>query len=101
MPKITVEMSSQLSPDQTFEKLKTLFETDTDLKKLDSSYICQFNSASRSGTAKGNKFSAAMSIADKGNSSQLSLNVDIPFLFSPFKGMIQEILQKKLKKVLG
>lgn len=101
MPKINLDHTSPLSKTEAFEKLKTLFEQDPDLKRMDSSYVCKFDQANCSGSAKGSKFSASMKIKDSGSASQVSLDIEIPFLLSPFKGMIQETLQKKLKKALG
>ena len=101
MPKINLEKSSNKPATEVFEQLKALFETDPELKKLDSSYVCNFDPSSLSGTAKGSKFSATMKVADQGGSSALDLVVEIPLMLSPFKGMIKETLEKKLDKALG
>lgn len=94
-------MSSNYSAPETFEKLKTVFEQDADLKKMDSSYTCQFNDNNCTGTAKGSKFSADMKVTDAGSQSELNLNIEIPFMLSPFKGVIKDTLEKKLNKALS
>ena len=101
MPKINFNKSPSHAAPATFDKLKNLFETDADLKKLDSDYTCNFNDSDLSGTAKGSKFSADMKVKSEGDSSALDLTIEIPFMLSPFKGMIKETLEKKLNKALS
>jgi hypothetical protein len=101
MPKISFEHTSQLAPQDAFEKIKNFFESETELKKYDATLKCQFNESQRSGQAKGSQFSADMKVQDKGAGCVVTLNIDLPFLLSPFKGKIQESVQRKLKKYLG
>ena len=101
MPKINLKASSNYTAEETFEKVKNLFESDSDLKKMDSSYVCDFQPSELSGTAKGNKFSAKMKIDHQGDQSEITVDVEIPFMLSPFKGVIKETLQKKIGKTLS
>jgi hypothetical protein len=100
MPKINLKLPSTHSAKETFEKVKDLFENDSDLKKMDSSYVCQFQDADYSGTAKGTKFSAKMKIDESGSASEVAVDIEIPFMLSPFKGVIKDTLEKKLGKTL-
>jgi hypothetical protein len=96
MPKLSVETQSKLSAKEAFEKVTKLLEHDSDLKKLDSSYSCQFDPASLTGVASGKLFKAKMEIQDQGDGSKVTIIVDLPMTLALAKGMVQKTLQKKL-----
>lgn len=101
MPKVKVEANSKHSADETFKKIKNLLETDRDLRKMDASYQCKFNEQSLSGSAKGSKFSADMRVTTKGAGSVVEIEVDLPLVLTPVKGVVQSTLQKKLDSTLA
>jgi hypothetical protein len=101
MPKVKVETLSSLSPQETFKKIKSLLEHDADLRRMDSSYQCNFNEQSLSGSAKGSKFSADMQVAPNGSGSKVAIEVDLPLILTPVKGVVQSTLQKKLETILA
>lgn len=101
MPKVTVEHSTALSPDDAFAKLKSFFETDQDIRRLDPKIQCQFTDSSMTGQAKGSQFKADMSVKPAAGGSAVAIIVDLPLLLTPLKGKVQETIQKKLAKYLG
>lgn len=101
MPKFKVETPSSLNPNETFSKIKTYLETTDDLKKIDPNIICSFEDSKRKGLAKGKQFKADISVIEGASDCLVSVEIEIPLLLSPFKGQIQESLQKKLKKALA
>ena len=86
---------------EVFEKVTKLLENDAELKKLDSSYSCEFDQSSLSGTAKGKLFKAKMNIQDQGDSSKVTIEVDLPITLALAKGLVQKTLQKKLDDSLS
>jgi len=100
MPKISIETTSSLSPQDTYTKIKAILADDKDLRKLDSNYKCQFDDGTLSGTAKGKQFEANLKVA-KGSSTQVTIEVSLPLLLSPFKGYVEKTLRQKLNSVLG
>lgn len=101
MPKFTVETQSNQQPNDAFNKIKSMLSNDADLKKMDSSYTCNFNDSQMTGTAKGSKFSAALSVQASGGGSKVKIDVDLPLMLTPVKGIVQSTLQKKLEKALA
>lgn len=101
MPKFKVETTSKHSAQDTYQKIKSLLENDRDLRKMDSSYVCNFNDSGLAGTAKGSKFEAAMKVAGTGSGASVEIEVSLPLLLSPLKGVVQSTLQKKLESVLA
>jgi hypothetical protein len=106
MPKFKVEAQSKHSPEDTFQKIKTLLETDKELRSMDNSYICDFNAQKLSGTAKGGKFQADMLVSPKTAGAptagaMVTIEVSLPMLLTPLKGVVQSTLQKKLDYVLA
>jgi hypothetical protein len=101
MPKLKCESKTARSPQEAFAKLKALLESDRDLRAMDSSYRCQFDEATLSGTAKGNKFEAEMKIAPAGEGANVAIEVSLPLMLTPLKGIVQSTLQKKMDKALA
>lgn len=101
MPKLSVEKQTNLSAQEAFEKVTNLLENDKELKKLDSSYQCDFDSGSLSGTAKGKLFKADMQIQEASGGSKVSISVDLPMTLALAKGMVQKTLQRKLDDSLS
>src|SRR5262245_29479446 len=100
MPKISIEKTSSLSPEETFSKIKTFLTDDKDLRKLDSNYQCQFDEKSLTGSAKGKQFEAKLKVAS-GSKTRVSLEISLPLLLTPFKGMVEKTLTHKLDSLLG
>ena len=101
MPTLKIRKSTSLSPQEAFERIKNLLGDDPDLRKLDSSYQCRFNEGTLSGTAEGSKFKAHLQVTTEAQGGCVDLKVDIPLVFTPFKGMVETVLQKKLEKALA
>ncbi len=101
MPKITVDKKTQLEPKLAFEKIKEFFTNDRDLRKLDSNYQCQFNESALSGTAKGQKFQAEMSVSSDGAGSRVQVEINLPLMLTPFKGFVEKTVKEKLSALIG
>jgi hypothetical protein len=101
MPKVTVDHTTSLNTESAFEKIKTFFETDADLKKIDSSIKVEFSKQSGSGKVVGKQFQAEIAIKQANQGSQVTVVVDLPFILTPLKGKVQETIQKKLNKYLA
>jgi hypothetical protein len=101
MPKFKIESQSKHSPQDTFQKIRGLLENDKDLRKMDSSYTCQFNETAMSGKAKGSKFEADMKVTSQGAGSVVVLDVSLPMMLTPLKGVVQSTIEKKLQSLLA
>ena len=99
MPTIEFNESTQKNAQEVYKSIKVLLETDSDLRKLDSSYECQFDDSEMSGTAKGKKFEANLSVLSS-QCTEISLTIKLPLLLTPFKGMIEKIIRKKLDLIV-
>src|SRR3954462_14147599 len=101
MPKVKAEKSSNHSVQESFKKIKQMLESDKDLRKFDPNLACTFNESSMTGTAKGSQFKADMRVTAKGDGSHVEIEVDLPLLLTPIKGVVQSTLQKKLDSALA
>lgn len=101
MPKFTIEHDSSHGAKEAFEKIKTFMSGDEDLRRFDSKMQCQFNDGAMNGSIKGSQFKADLTVQAQGTGSKIQIVVDLPMLLSPFKGKVQETLQKKLSKYLA
>ncbi len=101
MPKFTIEHASSHSAKEAFEKIKTFLGQDEDIRRFDSKMKSQFDDGSMSGTIRGSQFNADLSVQQIASGSKIQIVVDLPMLLTPFKGKVQETLQKKLSKYLA
>lgn len=101
MPKVNINVNSIHSAQETFSKIKDLFETDPEIKKIDPSLTCDFNEPSLSGVAKGSRFSADLTVKEQSGKSAVEVCVDLPFILSPLKGQIKSQVEKKLAALLS
>lgn len=101
MPKVTIDHPSQLSAPDAFSKIKTFFETDQDIRRLDPNLKCTFAESTMTGKAAGSQFKADIAVKNQGPGSVIQVIVDLPLLLSPFKGKVQETIQKKLSQYLA
>lgn len=101
MAKFTIESKSSQSADVTFDKIKKFLENDQDLRKMDPKLKCDFDPKKLSGEAKGSQFKASIMITPNGKAADVTINVDLALMLTPFKGKVQEVLQKKLSKALA
>ena len=101
MPKVNIDYPSNLNATETFTKVKELLSNDEGLRKIDNSIQCDFDDAQMTGTAKGSKFKAQVSVAASGDKSNVSIVVDLPMLLGAFKGQVKSTIESKLSKILA
>ncbi len=101
MAKVNVTLNADKPADEAYQRIKKVLETDSDLKKLDSSYKTEFNDSNRTGTAKGKTFTASLEVKENGSNSTVILSVKLSLLASPFKGVVESTLNKKLERALS
>ena len=101
MPKVTIDHSTNLPAAEAFSKIKTFFENDADIRRFDPNIKCDFQEGTMSGKATGSQFKADISVKNQGPGSSVQVVIDLPLLLAPFKGKVQETIQKKLSKYLA
>lgn len=101
MPKFTIEHQTKKPVDETFGAVKKFLSNEGEIQKFDPKAKVQFDEAKRSCQVSGSQFKAEMSVLPAPEGSKVSVLVDIPLLLTPFKGKIQETLQKMLGKHLA
>lgn len=101
MPKVNIDYPSPHDAQETYNRVKNFLSTDESIRKIDSSIVCDFNESNKSGDLKGKKFKAQMSVDEQGDKSTVSIIVDLPLMFTAFKGQVKSTIEKKLSKVLS
>lgn len=102
MPKFTIDHQSKHNPEEAYEKIKEFLANDQDIRRFDPKLQCSFDDGSKSASMKGSQFKADMAVLSSGEGgSKVSVTVDLPLMLTPFKGKVQDTLQRKLTKYLG
>jgi hypothetical protein len=101
MPKVVVKKTCSLTPDSLFSKVQGVLSNDSELKKLDPSYKCDFNPSQFTGLATGKMFSANLKVSAHSQGAEVEIVVDLPFALALAKGLVQKTLEKKLNEVIG
>jgi hypothetical protein len=99
MPKFKIEKNTNLEDKEAFRRIKEFLNDDPDLKKMDPSYKCQFDETNLRGTATGSKFKAQLSVSHS-SSTTVCIEVDLPIFLTPFKGLVESTLEKKMDHAL-
>ncbi len=101
MPKVKVNKATNLDAYETFEKISKMLEEDSQLRKLDPKYSCDFDSSTLSGKATGSQFKADLKVTADASGSKVEIIVDLPFHLALAKGIVEKTLTKKIEEVLG
>lgn len=101
MPKINFELPVPVDSETAFEKIKKFLNAANEIKNLDPKATYTFNESKGSCDIKGSQFNATIAVA-KGKAKDkcdIKVQIDIPFALMLFKGKIQDIVEKNIKKV--
>ncbi|MEK2646722.1 polyhydroxyalkanoic acid system family protein [Bdellovibrio sp. BCCA] len=101
MPKFTIDHESSQNAEEAYKKIKEFLSNDQDIRRFDPKLQCSFDDGGKKAALKGAQFKADMTVASAGAGSKVSVTVDLPLMLTPFKGKVQETLQRKLAKYLG
>ncbi len=101
MAKVNLDVNSKFTAQDTFAKIKTVFGENSEIRKFDADMNCTFDDSQLSGAAKGSKFAADIKVNPQGEQSVVSIEIEVPFLLSAFKGQIKSTIEKKLSSLLG
>ena len=104
MPKFKFELPAPLDSATTYSKIKTLLNGENDFKKFDPNVNCTFDESSQTCNIKGKQFNADLrvktgALTNNIQSSMVTIEVEVPFALSLFKGKIQEAIEKNLKRI--
>ncbi len=102
MPKINFELPVPVDSETAFGKIKKFLSSDNDFKKFDPKVKCTFDESENICSVKGSQFSATIEAASAGKAkdkSNIKVQIEIAFTLLLFKGKIQDMVEKNIKKV--
>ena len=101
MAKIKFEVPAPLDSATAYSKIKKLLSGENDFKKFDSKVSCTFDESSKSIKINGSQFQADLQVlGNAADSSQVSVEVEIPLALALFKGKIKDTIESNIKKIL-
>ncbi len=101
MPKFKFDLPAPIDSATTYQKIKDLLTGENDFKKFDPKVTFKFDEANKKCDLQGSQFKANLSVESKSkDSSQVHIEVELPFALTLFKGKIQETIEKNLKRIL-
>jgi carbon monoxide dehydrogenase subunit G len=99
MPKINFELPVTVDKETAFKKIETFLKAENDFKKFDPKVTCTFDEDEQTCSIKGSQFNAKIQAVETKSKTNVKVEIDIPFALVLFKGKIQEIVEKNIKKV--
>ena len=99
MPKINFELPVTVDTKSAYTKIKNFLSADTDFKKFDPKVACTFDEEKQTCLIKGSQFTATIAAVEDNSKTNVQVQIDIPFALILFKGKIQEIVEKNIRKV--
>lgn len=101
MPKINFEIPVPVDAETAFDKVKKFMKADNEIKSFDSKMSCTFDEKTQSCLIKGSQFSASIGVEKEKtkDKSNVKVQIEIPFALMLFKGKIQDMVEKNIKKV--
>lgn len=102
MPKVKIQKSFSVSPDQLYTAVKEVLTTDKELKALEPSLKINEQSAKDpiKADVNGSRVEGFFEITSEGEkSSRIDINLKLPLILSPFKGLVQKKIEDKLNKI--
>ncbi len=100
MRNITVEITTKYHPEEVFDKVSSLLQSDRDLKRLDPDFSYDFCREKLAGSISSRHFKASMDIVAQGDGSRVIVTVKLPLRLALLRGPIQSKLEEKLNKLL-
>ncbi|MEK6628838.1 MAG: polyhydroxyalkanoic acid system family protein [Bdellovibrionota bacterium] len=101
MAKFKFEVPAPLDSATAYSKIKTLLKGENDFKKFDPNVSCTFDEAGQACKINGKQFKADLQVkTNNPKNSTVTIEVEVPFALSLFKGKIQDIIEKNLKRIL-
>lgn len=101
MPKFNFELAAPVDSATLFSKIKNLLTSDNDFKKFDPKVSCTFDEPAKTCNVKGSQFNAELRVKPQNEqSSSIQVEVEVPMALLLFKGKIQEVIEKNLKKLI-
>lgn len=100
MPNVLVEKTSHLEAEVAFQKVCDYLDNSKELRQLDASYKCVFDSEHLTGELKGRLFSADMKVKRLSDGSQVDITVKLPLALSFAKKNVKSTLESYLEKTL-
>lgn len=99
MPKLNFEIPVSDSPDEAFKKVKAYMSSSNAIKEYDSKLSCTFDESKKMCLVKGSQFKGDITTKDHKKGSIIAFSIDIPITLALFKGKIQELVEKNIKKL--
>lgn len=97
MPKVKVEREIAGDQKKVFKAVRKYLEGRDTLKKLGADL--EWDEKSCSADIEASNFKGALSVTEKGGKSLVAISIDLPLLLTPFKGKVEEELNKHLGRV--
>ena len=102
MPTINITHPSSLTAKETFNKVRELLSQGEAFKKFENNIQFQFDDSKMTGEVKSSHFKAKLNVTESGgDKAHVSILIDIPFLFTAFKGQVKASIEEKLNQLLS
>jgi len=102
MPKVKIQKKLSIPPKDLFQAVKDVLTNDKELKALEPNLeICdeKINGDQMTANVKGSRVAGNFCITSSGEDSLIDVDIKLPLMLAPFKGLVQKKIEEKLAKI--
>ncbi len=99
MPKVKIQKETSLSPEKLLETVQELLSTDKEIKALEPNLKLTPASGTLGGKVEGSRVQGSFDICKADSGSSIDIELSLPLMLSPFKGLVQKKIEDKLSEI--
>lgn len=100
MPKVKIQKETTLSPEKLLDTVQELLSSDKEIKALEPNLKLIPNQGDGlGGKVEGSRVNGSFEICKAPKGSSIDIELSLPLMLSPFKGLVQKKIEDKLSEI--
>ncbi len=102
MPKVKIQKTLSVQAEKLFAAVQEVLTNDKELKALEPKLCVEPQTSkgnSMSAKVSGSRIDGNFSISPKGDGSLIDIDLKLPLMMAPFKGLVQKKIEEKLEQI--
>lgn len=103
MPKVKIQKTLAVQAEKLFAAVQEVLTNDKELKALEPKLSIgpqETSGDSLSAKVSGSRIEGSFCVSPKGDGSIIDIDLKLPLMMAPFKGLVQKKIEEKLEKIV-